>query len=291
MNKRHKSIVEHSLALFLEKGIQNTSIQDIIDRAAISKGTFYNYFSSKTECIRAILELVRYEVSLRRSELLIGKDAKDLDLLIEQIELLAAMNERRGMHAIYEELLYSGEELLKELVIKHRITELEWLSERMVEVYGEELRPYAFESSILFYGMYHNLLFMRRLSYRHEKDLKAVTSSVFRYMEGIIQALIHDHTAVLELDNLSYLKDYLNTESLRLQDAVTMLEELLEVPGFSKKQQELGEALLAELRQSELREAVVQALLNPFVESFEDTPEYEQAKEIVTAIWFDLKRQ
>ena len=40
MNNRKKIVAEHALALFIEKGIRQTSIQDILDRTGISKGTF-----------------------------------------------------------------------------------------------------------------------------------------------------------------------------------------------------------------------------------------------------------
>jgi len=66
MNKRKKIVVDHARALFLEKGIQMTSIQDIIERSGISKGTFYNYFSSKNECVTAILQQAYHETTINR---------------------------------------------------------------------------------------------------------------------------------------------------------------------------------------------------------------------------------
>ena len=35
----------------------------------LSKGTFYNYFSSKHECVSASLEQARYDASLTRAEI------------------------------------------------------------------------------------------------------------------------------------------------------------------------------------------------------------------------------
>lgn len=56
MNERKKHVAETALKLFQEKGIQHTSIQDIVKAASISKGTFYNYFTSKNDCVAEILE-------------------------------------------------------------------------------------------------------------------------------------------------------------------------------------------------------------------------------------------
>lgn len=50
------AIKQAALELFAEKGYQNTSISDIAKGAGISKGLMYNYFESKEELLRAILE-------------------------------------------------------------------------------------------------------------------------------------------------------------------------------------------------------------------------------------------
>ena len=56
MKKRKRQIIQAARTLFIEKGFVNTSILDIIAAANISKGTFYNHFSSKNECLIAIIE-------------------------------------------------------------------------------------------------------------------------------------------------------------------------------------------------------------------------------------------
>ncbi|PYE37098.1 TetR family transcriptional regulator [Rhizobium sp. PP-WC-1G-195] len=40
--------------LFLEKGVENTSIEDITSDAVVSKGSFYLHFTSKTEVVEAL---------------------------------------------------------------------------------------------------------------------------------------------------------------------------------------------------------------------------------------------
>ena len=45
-----RKILEVSKELFLEKGFDNTSIQDIIDRlGGLTKGVIYHHFESKDE--------------------------------------------------------------------------------------------------------------------------------------------------------------------------------------------------------------------------------------------------
>ena len=77
MNDRKRQVLLTAQRLFIEKGFSTTSVQDILDESCISKGTFYNYFSSKNECLIAILEHAHDEATVRRRELLIGQDLSD----------------------------------------------------------------------------------------------------------------------------------------------------------------------------------------------------------------------
>lgn len=51
-----ESILSVSAKLFLEKGFDRTSMQDIAETAGISKGAIYHHFKSKDEIINAVTE-------------------------------------------------------------------------------------------------------------------------------------------------------------------------------------------------------------------------------------------
>ncbi len=55
MGKRER-ILKVSLKLFMEKGFNQTSIEEITKFAGISKGSFYTYFKSKEELLENIIE-------------------------------------------------------------------------------------------------------------------------------------------------------------------------------------------------------------------------------------------
>jgi len=81
MNDRKRQVIAVAKELFIKNGVITTSVQDIIDEAQISKGTFYNYFSSKNACLIAILEQGNNETFLRRQEILNGQDVSDKNFL------------------------------------------------------------------------------------------------------------------------------------------------------------------------------------------------------------------
>jgi AcrR family transcriptional regulator len=53
---RLAQIGEAALALFLEQGIPAVSIDQIVERAGVAKGSFYRYFRDKGELVAALLE-------------------------------------------------------------------------------------------------------------------------------------------------------------------------------------------------------------------------------------------
>ncbi len=54
-NARREAILSSAKALFDSKGFDNTSVDEIVAKAEISKGTFYNYFPTKTEILGVLL--------------------------------------------------------------------------------------------------------------------------------------------------------------------------------------------------------------------------------------------
>ena len=51
INKAEKEarLINEGFNLFITQGINNTSVQDIVDKANVAKGTFYLYFKDKYE--------------------------------------------------------------------------------------------------------------------------------------------------------------------------------------------------------------------------------------------------
>jgi AcrR family transcriptional regulator len=67
---RKAEILETARHFFFHKGYDETSIQDIIDKLDIAKGTFYHYFASKAELLDELTERMTSEVSASLKQLL-----------------------------------------------------------------------------------------------------------------------------------------------------------------------------------------------------------------------------
>ena len=75
-NKQQKrtSLLETAFSLFTSRGIHNTSISDIVERAGVAKGTFYLYFKDKYDIRNKLIAHKASEVFRKADEALQKED-------------------------------------------------------------------------------------------------------------------------------------------------------------------------------------------------------------------------
>ncbi|MDQ0483703.1 TetR/AcrR family transcriptional regulator [Guptibacillus hwajinpoensis] len=156
MTNRKQHVIQMAHQLFIERGFQSTSIQDILEYSGISKGTFYNYFSSKNELLIALFKSLYESMESSRNELLIGQDPSNLDIFVKQIEYQMNTNKKNKLITLFEEVFVSTDEELKNFLKVGQMRMLNWVFHRFIELFGEEKRPYLLDSSIMFLGMLHH---------------------------------------------------------------------------------------------------------------------------------------
>jgi len=73
--KKLEALLENTLELFTSKGIQDTSISEIVQRAGVAKGTFYLYFKDKYDIRNVLIAhestkvFVKAEAKLRKENM------------------------------------------------------------------------------------------------------------------------------------------------------------------------------------------------------------------------------
>lgn len=184
MNARKKHVIKMAHQLFIDKGFQATSIQDILEYSGISKGTFYNYFSSKNELLIALFNTIYKDLEKERNELLIGQDPSNIEIFIKQIELQLKTNRTSKLISLFEEVFVSNDEDLKQFIKRGHFRILHWLFYRFIDLFGEEKRPYLLDCSIMFMGiLQHNLKYDALANQSHASIHKVVRYSVDRIVK------------------------------------------------------------------------------------------------------------
>jgi Transcriptional regulator len=97
---RKAEIMDAAEYLFENKGYEETSVNDILQRAGIAKGTFYYYFKSKDEILDAVIER-NIEQQLQKLQPIIVDPGGDA---LEKFEQIMMMNQQmnQGNHDMLE---------------------------------------------------------------------------------------------------------------------------------------------------------------------------------------------
>ncbi len=188
MYTRKQNVIKAAHQLFIEKGFLATSIQDILDYSGISKGTFYNYFSSKNELLIGIYKTIYSQLDKDRNELLIGKDPSNIEIFIKQLEMQMIANRKNKFINIYEEVVASNDADLQQFVRIIRLNTLRWYYNRFIDIFGEDKKPYLLDCAIMFQGIIQHNLQYNRMAYETGEKV----SQVVRYSVGRLMKMVED---------------------------------------------------------------------------------------------------
>ena len=85
---RKEELLELAYNLFITKGYDNTSVDEIIEKANMAKGTYYYYFTSKEEMLDQVID------NMINKEILEAKKFIDMPISVEQ-KLIGIINSLR----------------------------------------------------------------------------------------------------------------------------------------------------------------------------------------------------
>lgn len=92
-----EKILNVSAKLFIEKGYENTSIQDIIDQlGGLTKGAIYHHFKSKEEIMLAVMEKKFNVHDARWAQIAANKEGKCGRERLKEMLLFSVSNSKQG---------------------------------------------------------------------------------------------------------------------------------------------------------------------------------------------------
>ncbi|PLR78965.1 TetR/AcrR family transcriptional regulator [Bacillus sp. V3-13] len=254
MNDRKQHVIEMAHQLFIDKGFQATSIQDILDYSGISKGTFYNYFSSKNELLIALFKMIYKKMEKSRNELLIGQDPSNIDIFIKQIELQLKTNRTNKLISLFEEVFFSNDPELKQFIKQGQLRTLRWLYQRFSDIFGESKKPYLLDCAIMFMGILQQNLKYHELAYGSTYSVHQVVRYSVERVVGMVDEVAKSGDQLVQPELLErWLPDCKKAElafQQELYHTVLSLKKALNHQGEQKKYMELLDFIQDELLHS-----------------------------------------
>ena len=127
---RREEIIMAARGLFISKGYDKTSVNDILNIVNIAKGTFYYYFSSKEEVLESIVTNIVDEGILRAKYVLKDKTVPLLNRFI--LVIMGQRPEFEGSDVIKEEMHKVENTKLERLYLREMIKRLTPILEELI---------------------------------------------------------------------------------------------------------------------------------------------------------------
>ncbi|EJV63474.1 TetR family transcriptional regulator [Bacillus mycoides] len=190
MKEKERLIIEMAMKLFATKGVNATSVQEIVTACGISKGAFYLYFKSKDELLLATLRY--YYDKIQKKMLDIEKESllpreKFEKQLYFQFTDVQKHKEFIIMHARENAIPFNKE--VEEFMVRMKLESHAFYRNSLLSIYGDRVMPYLLDLVIIVEGIcrgYLELIILQTL----EIDLSYVSTFILKRVDHLVDGLI-----------------------------------------------------------------------------------------------------
>lgn len=136
--KRKKELLNIAYNMFITQGYENTSVDEIIEKAQIAKGTYYYYFQSKEQMLEEVIDMM-IDSEIEMAEQIIG-----MDISVPQkiVGILASMKPTEAEHPV-KNALFQPENVLMHYKVRQKLINV--ITPLLSEVISEGVNEGIFE--------------------------------------------------------------------------------------------------------------------------------------------------
>ncbi|MGD2247230.1 MAG: TetR/AcrR family transcriptional regulator [Candidatus Methanofastidiosia archaeon] len=90
--ERRNELIDIAETLFIEKGYKDTTVEDIITKAQVAKGTFYYYFKSKNNILDAVIDQYIKEIGTFMKDIVLTDGVNAIEKIRNILKFFAEYN-------------------------------------------------------------------------------------------------------------------------------------------------------------------------------------------------------
>ncbi|EAC3711652.1 TetR/AcrR family transcriptional regulator [Listeria monocytogenes] len=226
MKEKKQRIIKSAKEVFQKQGYLKTSVQDMVDAAGISKGTFYNYFTSKEELAIVIFKQ-EYSVLHQRLEYTMAQDGAKKDNFTECLKIIIHFYTENGeiLNITFSQTMIDDD--FNAFLQNVRLKNMEWVKYQLLEVYGEETKPYINDITMLLSGMAAMYVFASGSKNVNTRLIERAIPYVVRRLDALVKDILESGEIVFtEADTENLVPDQTMIRKKRLAKLRESLEEL-----------------------------------------------------------------
>ncbi|EAD1037351.1 TetR/AcrR family transcriptional regulator [Listeria monocytogenes] len=219
-------MIKSAKEVFQKQGYLKTSVQDMVDAAGISKGTFYNYFTSKEELAIVIFKQ-EYSVLHQRLEYTMAQDGAKKDNFTECLKIIIHFYTENGeiLNITFSQTMIDDD--FNAFLQNVRLKNMEWVKYQLLEVYGEETKPYINDITMLLSGMAAMYVFASGSKNVNTGLIERAIPYVVRRLDALVKDILESGEIVFtEADTENLVPDQTMIRKKRLAKLRESLEEL-----------------------------------------------------------------
>ncbi|MGJ6888077.1 bile-regulated transcriptional regulator BrtA [Listeria monocytogenes] len=226
MKEKKQRIIKSAKEVFQKQGYLKTSVQDMVDAAGISKGTFYNYFTSKEELAIVIFKQ-EYSVLHQRLEYTMAQDGAKKDNFTECLKIIIHFytENEEILNITFSQTMIDDD--FNAFLQNVRLKNMEWVKYQLLEVYGEETKPYINDITMLLSGMAAMYVFASGSKNVNTGLIERAIPYVVRRLDALVKDILESGEIVFtEADTENLVPDQTMIRKKRLAKLREALEEL-----------------------------------------------------------------
>ncbi|SES10667.1 transcriptional regulator, TetR family [Gracilibacillus ureilyticus] len=273
MHEKKEKIIGISMKLFAEKGYHATSIQEIVQKANVSKGAFYLYFQSKDDLLIAIFEYYTKTVFDKLAKVSEGITDPYEQLEKQVTELFTLFRDHKEYLLVhFRENINIGEKL-DNLIFQLNKQGFEWIQTRLTAIYGEKLNDHIVDVAIHFDGImnsYFKWIALHRMTF----DPETVAKTLIKRMDILIQTILTEgNPPLFTIKDMKYYTKDSKTKMEKLFEHLSIKIDELKVNQSEKAQ--LFDAI-AVIKEEAVKEAPKKIILKSMLDHLCEYEELSQ---------------